>query len=165
MTTSPRLGLPMLSPGQAQKEFFHNESLQILDAMVSAAVESAPSNVPPISTIVGNSYIVGTSPSGSWSGKAGQIASFTMGGWRFIVPVEGTRVHVKDSGLRGLFRAGTWEFGVVRASNVNVGGQQVVAARQPAIANPSGGSGVDANARAAISDILTALRNHGLIAT
>ena len=36
MNGTPRLSLPFLSPGQAQKEFTHNEALQILDAVVAA---------------------------------------------------------------------------------------------------------------------------------
>jgi hypothetical protein len=39
----------------------------------------------------------------------------------------------------------------------------VVSERQDAIAAPSGGSSIDAEARGVISDILGALRAHGLI--
>ncbi len=51
------------------------------------------------------------------------------------------------------------------ASKYSVNGTQVVGARQSAIANPSGGSTVDTEGRAATASILAALRSHGLIAT
>ena len=47
MDASARLALPFLVPGQAQKEFFHNEALQLLDIIVQPAVEGAARNDPP----------------------------------------------------------------------------------------------------------------------
>lgn len=35
-----RLKLPFLVPGQAQKELFHNEALQIIDMLVQPVVAS-----------------------------------------------------------------------------------------------------------------------------
>jgi len=81
----------------------------------------------------------------------------------FARSVEGQSAHVKSTGLRAVFRGGTWEFGVVRAGSVMIGGVEVVATRSTAIASPSGGSTVDSSARTAIDEILTALRHHGLI--
>lgn len=43
--------------------------------------------------------------------------------------------------------------------------QAVVGPQEAAIADPTGGATVDAEARAAVVSILDALRNHGLIAT
>lgn len=37
METTARLGLPLLAPGQAQKELFHNEALALVDAATQAA--------------------------------------------------------------------------------------------------------------------------------
>ncbi|MFL6730152.1 MAG: phage tail protein [Sphingomicrobium sp.] len=48
-------------------------------------------------------------------------------------------------------------------SGLFIDGEQVVGSRTTAIATPSGGTNVDAEARAAVSQILTALRGHGLI--
>ncbi len=39
MAATPRLALPFLTAGQAQKEFYHNEALQTLDMVAAAAVE------------------------------------------------------------------------------------------------------------------------------
>jgi hypothetical protein len=46
---------------------------------------------------------------------------------------------------------------------VFIRGEQVVGARQAAIATPAGGATVDAEGRASITQILAALRQHGLI--
>lgn len=165
MAASPRLSLPFLSPGQAQKEMYHNEALQLLDALVGACVEEGPRSAPPASPIPGQCYIVGVSPSGAWIGKETAIAAYTSGGWRFIAPFEGLSVHVKSLGVPACFRSGQWDIGAIHASAVMVGGQQVVGARGAAIASPAGGQSVDAEARACVGQILAALRQHGLIAT
>ncbi len=164
MSASQRLSLPFIEPGQAQKELFHNEALQVLDVLVAGAVEEPPRAAPPGSPVAGACYIVAAAPTGDWAGRAGQIAASTSGGWRYIVPVEGMRLLVKSTAVTAAYRGGAWELGTVRAANVTVGAQQVVGARGAAIADPSGGATIDANARTAIVAILGALRTHGLIA-
>ena len=151
--------------GQAQKELFHNEALQVLDAVVSAAVEGLPVATPPVSPAVGSCYIVGASPSGAWSGQAQKLAAFTSGGWRFVVPFEGLAAVVRGSGSSAVYRNGAWEIGKLRGSEVTVDGVKVVGAREAAIAAPTGGSTADLEARAAIGAILAAMRDHGLIET
>lgn len=74
------------------------------------------------------------------------------------------RVLVKSSGLTAAYVAGVWEIGIARVGSITVSGNQVVSTRSAAIASPSGGSTIDANARIAIDAILGALRHHGLIA-
>jgi len=51
----------------------------------------------------------------------------------------------------------------LRATRIEVGGEQVVGARVPGIPSPTGGSTVDLEAREAIQSLLGALRRHGLI--
>jgi len=69
----------------------------------------------------------------------------------------------KSSGLRGEYRSGAWKFGTLKGTGLWVGGVQVVSSQGAAIAAPSGGTTVDAEARTAIGEILGALRAHGLI--
>jgi hypothetical protein len=151
--------------GQAQKELFHNEALQLLDALVAGSVEEPPRNAPPASPTLGAGYIVGTVPTGEWASHANAVASYSSGGWRFQEPVEGMALLVRSTNVHAIYRQGAWELGTVRASSVAVGGQQVVGPRAAAIANPSAGTVIDTQARSAVNAILAALRTHGLIAT
>jgi hypothetical protein len=153
----------MLGYSNRSEHGFHNEALQTLDLLVAAAVEEAPRLDPPASPVEGACYIVGPSPSGAWAGKSGCIAGFTSGGWRLIAPFEGLSAYMKATGMRATYRTGTWELGVLRGGSLVVGGVQVVGSRLAAIANPSGGTIVDAESRGAINQVLTALRQHGLI--
>lgn len=165
MSRTPRLAIPFLAAGQAQKEFTHNEALQTLDALVAAAVETVPQASPPGTPAAGDCYLVASAPTGAWAGQAGKLATFTAGGWRFIAPVEGLTVYVRSSAQPATYRLGAWELGTLRGSSLVLGGQQVVGSRGAAIASPSGGSTVDSQARAALVLVLDALRQHGLIET
>ena len=163
MSGTPRLALPFLSPGQAQKEFTHNEALQTLDFLVAGAVEEAPRPDPPATPTVGACYIVGDSATGAWAGKSQAVAGYSTGGWRFIAPLEGMTAYVKDRGIWANYRSGAWELGTMRGSSVVVDGQQVVGGRTSTIASATGGTMVDTEARAVIDQIFVALRTHGLI--
>jgi hypothetical protein len=70
---------------------------------------------------------------------------------------------VKSTGVWANYRSGAWELGVLRGGSLVLDGIQVVGSRLPAIAGPSGGTIVDSECRAAINQILAALRQHGLI--
>jgi hypothetical protein len=164
MSATARLALPLISPGQAQKELAHNEALQALDAVTAANVEEPPRVTPPASPALGACYIVAAGATGAWSGKQDHLACFTSGGWRLIPPIDGMTAYVRSTSVWAVYRSSAWELGVVRGTALNIGGQQVVGARGAAIASPSGGTTVDVEGRAAISAILTALRTHGLIA-
>ncbi len=148
-----------------QKEITHNEALQILDTLVAPAVEEGPRTSPPASPVVGACYIVAASPTDAWVGKQQNLAAYSSGGWRFLPPVEGMTAYVRSSSLWAVFRSGVWEMGVLRGLNVTIGGQQIIGSRVSAIPEPTGGSIVDAEARSAVGQILTALRLHGLIET
>jgi hypothetical protein len=83
----------------------------------------------------------------------------------FARSVEGMTAYVRSEAILALFRSGAWELGAVRGSSLILGGAQVVGSRAGAIASATGGAIVDAEARTAIDQILTALRQHGLIET
>ncbi len=164
METTERLRLPLLSPGQSQKELVHNEALLLLDAIVAGAVEEGPRSTAPSNPQPGQAFIVAQSATGEWAGKDGQLAIFTAAGWRFQTPAEGQSMYVRTAGVHASYRSGSWEVGGVRANRLVVDGQQVVGSRLSAIAEPAGGATIDAQARASIASILNALRTHGLIA-
>jgi hypothetical protein len=164
MDQSARCGLPFLAPGQAQKEWFHNEALQRIDMLLCPVVEGPAVATPPASPVAGACYIVGVAATGAWAGQDGAIAAYSDGGWQFVTAVEGAQVLDNASGQIVVRRSGAWEVGVVRAQEVRINGLTVLRERQPAVPNVAGGSVVDTQCRAALAGILAALRTHGLIA-
>ena len=164
MSATPRLSLPFLSAGQAQKEITHNEALQALDCLVAGAVEEPSTVTPPAAPVLGACYIVDQSPTGAWTGMSHCVAGWTSGGWRFIQPIDGMTFYVRSTSTWTVFRSGAWEVGIVRGDALILGGEQVVGPRLAGIPSASGGTTVDAEARAVLDEVLNALRQHGLIA-
>ena len=161
--SSARLGLPLLQAGQAQKEVTHNEALTLLEALVQPVAQTAGDDTPPASPGEGQCWIVGGAPAGGWAGQAGALAMWSGGGWRFVPAFEGMAVWVAGANLQARRSGGVWLLGSEAAARILIGGVQVVGSRQAAIATPSGGTLIDAEARAALSAVIAALRSHGLI--
>ena len=164
MSQTSRLGLTFLDVGQAAKEFTHNEALRLIDIVAAAAVESVDANTPPASPVDGQCFVVGTAPTGAWAGHAKAIAGYAPGGWRFVAAVAGMSALDKVSGQTASYDGTAWSIGAIRGASLKLGGSQVVGARLAAVANPSGGTVLDVEARAAIGLILDRMRTHGLIA-
>ena len=143
---TPRLSLPFLDPGQAQKEITHNEALMLLDLAVQASVEAVGTNDPPAAPAVGAAWIVGDTPTGPWNGMAGRIAGWSSDGWRFVAPFEGMRAWSRGDGGEARFAGGQWRV-----------------AERPAIPAPAGGATIDTEARASITAVLAALANHDFV--
>ena len=160
--TSPRFDLPFIVPGQAQKELFHNEALLRVDAALHSAAETAPLAAPPANPLPGQSWIVAPTASDEWSGNDNRLANWTESGWRFVDPVEGMVVWNKADRLPLRWSGGAWSGGEVDCSAVRIGGVQVVGSRQPAVPSPSGGTVIDAEARAALAAVIATLMSHGL---
>lgn len=160
-----RFALPQIAVGQAQKEVTHNEALARIDGLLHPVVETMALAVPPTDPAAGRGWIVAAGADGAWQGRAGQLAFWTEGGWRFVDPVPGMLVWVVDAGLHARWTGAEWAMGVWPVTALTIAGERVVGVRQPAIPMPSAGEIVDIQSRNAIGAILTALRNHGLITT
>ncbi|TGX54769.1 DUF2793 domain-containing protein [Sphingomonas gei] len=160
--TTPRLALPLLQPGQAQKEMTHNEALALLDLGVHAAVIDANVDTPPASPVPGACWLLGAAPVDAWAGHPRALAGWSTSGWYFFEPHEGMQVWLGPERGNGVFSGGVWRLGAVHGK-LFVEGDQVVGPRAAAIMEPSGGMTVDGEARAAIVSVLEALRTHGLI--
>ena len=141
-STTVNVALPLLFSGQAQKEFFLNQALATLDAIILWSVENTLST-PPINPQEGHCYLVSSNASGDWQGHDDQIAARVGGAWHFVGPVDGMEIFDRSLGQRLFFRT-SWE---------------AAAAHQ----EPAGGTVVDAEARAAIGEILNTLRNLGIL--
>lgn len=162
--TTDRLALPLLAAAQAQKEITHNEALTLLDAAVQPVVATiAPASVP-ASPSPGQCWIVGTGAAGAWAGHDGALATWTAGGWRFVAPFEGMQVWSIGDSATARREGSSWITGALKGHQLLLDGQQVVGARQSAVAAPSGGSTIDVEARVAITAILARMGAHGLIA-
>lgn len=162
---TPRLTIPYILASQSQKEVTHNEGLNLLDIFIQPAVETASLSTPPGSPGEGELWIIGSSPTGGWAGHEDDIARFIDGGWSFHAPFEGMAVWQKDTDLPAMFLSGMWQDGIIHASQIAIGGVQVVGGQQSAISDAAGGATIDTEARSALNGLLAACRLHGLIST
>lgn len=158
-----RFALPFILPGQAQKEAFHNEALALLDAALHPCISGEPTDEIPVDPVPGESWIVGPGASGPWAGRADQLATWTDGGWRFVMPVPGMTLWNTDSGYWLHWTGTAWSDGNWPVAALTINGQQVVGPRLETVSSPSGGTIIDAEARAAVAAVIVALRTHGLI--
>jgi hypothetical protein len=160
---SARFALPFILPGQAQKEVFHNEALAMADALLHPVVEGPPLAAPPAAPAEGRCWIVAAGATGAWAGEANRIAAWTAGGWRFLAPVPGLLAWNRAAGHWLHWTGTAWGDGTLPVAGISVGGKKVVGTRQPAVPSPSGGTTIDAEARAALNAVIVALKTHGLI--
>lgn len=142
-SSTPALGLPLLFAGQAQKEFFVNEALCLLDAL-HARVVTASQPAPPVSAVDGASYRVTATATGAWAGKEGRLAVLVGGAWHFVAPAEGMVVFDRAAARLVIFRS-QWQPAAV-------------------VAVPAGGTVIDVEARSALTALIAALQTMGALA-
>jgi hypothetical protein len=141
-SATPALGLPLLIAGQAQKEFFVNEALCVLDALNARAV-IASQPAPPATPVAGASFRITAPATGAWAGQEDRIAVMIGGDWRFIAPAEGWLLFDRAAGQLVVYRT-QWQPAAV-------------------VAAPAGGSVVDSEARAALTSLIVALQSLGVL--
>jgi hypothetical protein len=107
MTNSPHLSFALVAQNQAQKEVTVNSALLAIDAILNTGAISKAVATPPGSPAAGDVYIVGSSPTGAWSGKAGQIAYF-QDIWLFVVPREGMNLWVSNEDICYHYTGSAW---------------------------------------------------------
>ncbi|MEZ5690501.1 MAG: DUF2793 domain-containing protein [Rickettsiales bacterium] len=113
MSQTTRLGLPYIVSSQAQKEVTHNEGLNKLDAFVTPVVADIADS-PPGSPAAGDLYIVGSSPSGDFTGHANQLAQYQTGGWVFYAPFKWMDAVVESLDSRMAYDGASWvPFGLI----------------------------------------------------
>lgn len=142
-STTPNFNLPMLIPGQAQKEFFVNQAFAMIDSVAKRAILGSMQN-PPETPGEGSSYRVTAPATGDWEGKEDAIACYIAGAWQFLVPYNGMTVFDQAAG-RMLHFNGSW-----RSAN--------------APASASGGTHIDQEARQALEQLVSALKAIGIFA-
>jgi hypothetical protein len=148
---SPLFSLPLLVPGQFQKDITHNEALLLIDAILAAELASRTLAAPPAAPRDGAMWLVPSPATGEWAGKSGMLALATAGGWRFVAVPAGATFRVRDEKLR--------------TSRTESGWQDHAEAphRSFAVAAPEGGAVIDREARVAIAQLAAGLRAIGFI--
>jgi len=114
----------------------------MLDGMVHCAIEGQTST-PPTTPADGTAWLIGTTPTGDWVGKAGYLALRQSGQWLFVQPRDGMRLLERSSGQDIRRAAGVWKIPSVPSA-------------------ASGGSVIDIEARAMLNAVVTAMRQSGV---
>jgi hypothetical protein len=108
MTDTPRLTLPLLAAGQAQKHVTHNDALTRLDALVHLAVQSRSQTTPPSSPGALAAYIVPAAGTGVFAGHSDDLAIFEDGGWSFLEPRAGWQAWIEDEAEHHVWTGTQW---------------------------------------------------------
>jgi hypothetical protein len=110
---TPNLQLKEMFTGQSNKETKFNENMVILDVSVQGRVQDKDLNTPPGSPVNGHAYIVGSVPTGDWTGHALDIAYWMdeTGIWAFLEPAAGWRLYVVDEGVFYQYNGTAWVAG------------------------------------------------------
>lgn len=129
MSTSPVLGVPFLAAQQQQPEVLHNAALLLLQSTLYGVIDVT--GTPPASPADGDTYIVGTSPTGAWLARENCIACY-YGGWRFLpdrsddgsiltpsAQHEGMRVFNKAAGTTFRWSGSAWVAEVTSAATLH----------------------------------------------
>lgn len=109
---TPRIGLPLLQPAQAQKHVTVNEALIRLDALAGLVLEGLDRTAPPAAPAEGACWTVAPGAAGAWAGQGGTIAIAVNGGWVHVVPAAGMRGHLR-SGEAVAFDGQGWRVGAL----------------------------------------------------
>ena len=95
--TTPRLGAPELTAGQATPETTVNEQIRYVEQGAGHfSIKDRNLATPPGSPADGDRYIVASSGTGAWSGHDGDIAFYMNTAWVFINVTEGMTFWVED---------------------------------------------------------------------
>lgn len=128
--------------GQAQKEFFVNQSLSMIDALIRGQILASQVN-PPNDPVDGALYRVSAPATGDWVGQEGHLAIRVAESWQFVPPYEGQTLFDLNEGNFLIYRSGWLDL--------------------DAPPSPQGGSVIDAEARATIDALIATLTNVGIL--
>jgi hypothetical protein len=107
--TTPRLGAPELTEGQATPETTVNEQVRYLEQGANHFVFIDRDLAdPPGSPADGDRYLIAGSPTGAWSGQAGNIAFYMNTEWKIIPAREGMTAYLEDEDILLVRAASAW---------------------------------------------------------
>jgi hypothetical protein len=105
MTT--RLGLDLLSPGQADAHVLYNRSLWILEALAIGVVESRSLTDPP-TVVDGTLYIPAAGATGAWAGWDNQLMLGLNNAWISLSPLPGMSFWLLAESLAVRWDGSAW---------------------------------------------------------
>ncbi len=108
MTATPRLSLPYIASGQAQKHVTHNDALIRLDALIHLMVASRTQALPPAVPAETEAYLVPADGEGVFAGRMDQLALFEDGGWIFLEPRKGWQCWIEDEAELHVWTGSQW---------------------------------------------------------
>jgi hypothetical protein len=165
---TPRLSIPFMAAGQAQKHVTFNEGIMQIDALVHLSLVEDGVQVPPAAPPEGAAYGIGITAVGAWAGQDGRTAIRRDGGWIFANPAKGWRAAIGPDAILHVHDGATWraaaqrEFGLLgrlgigatadAANPVNIRSNSVLLDANPAAGPDSGDLRVKLN-RVAATDI------------
>ncbi len=160
MTATPRLNIPLIASGQAQKDVTHNEAILAIDQLIALAAVSRSVVAPPTNPTFGAVYLVPVNGVSAWGAAAGTMMYWQGNGWSAVQPRTGQLALIVDEGIMISFRQ-TWQ-SLWPVAGLEIGGRAVLTASPTTITSPVGGATVDSEARLAITSIISLLVQQGL---
>ncbi|WP_196259208.1 DUF2793 domain-containing protein [Pelagibacterium limicola] len=121
MTSTARLALPLIAAEQAQKHITHNEALLVLDAAVQLRVTARDATEPPAAPEPGQTFAIGSGAAGAWTGREGQLATWTAGGWRYLIPQTGWIAWDETAGAPVIFDGASWRALLANLDGIGIG--------------------------------------------
>lgn len=102
MGTTAKLGSTELANGVNGTTFANDAFLRVESALCLKALDMGL-NTPPGSPAKGDTYILGASPTGAWSGQANKVAVYNGVSWIFVTRDASMIAYVNDEKIRYAF--------------------------------------------------------------
>lgn len=105
------------APSRFTSAYLATQVRSLIDktAVIEAAapvyrVQSVNGNTPPGSPVTNDMYVVGTTPTAAWAGRASNLAQWTGSAWQFTTPLGGWWAYAEGEGLF-VFDGAVWSPG------------------------------------------------------
>jgi len=133
MNYTPRLNLPLIHSGQAQKEITHNEALVLLDILLNSVVQEIGIEVPPNTIEAGLLFVIGINPEGEFANHQNEIALKLEHSWRFVAPRKWLEVTLDSDGSKYCWNGEYWASSGRISSNIEYVPRPTITTDQPQI--------------------------------
>ena len=155
---TPRLGIPLMHAGQAQKHITHNAALLEVERHLHPSVHRSDLGSPPADAESGESFVVAALAEGEWESRAGEVATRSGESWSYAAPEPGWTLWDLALGAHIVFDGTTWSPLASDGSSDSGGSGSGAADPNPAPETLGvGGAAADATNRLAVRSPATLL--------